>query len=434
MIRAEHRAAADQGKGRRIPGTKIGNDQKGDKEDRRRAEVAHQPQQADAHAGQNNEQRQVPAAEQPFQRGGTGKNVADLGDLRGLEGQAAQRDPVGRTEFGLAQHQRDAQQADGTGGHEPPQLLHPFQIPQKQPQRQEQSHAEDDRQQLLGEASRHAGGRHRKGERGQVKRDGFQLKSHAAAQPQDGCIEPHEHRKDQKAAGNQGTGLLPRRHSQLHGGEDLEHCQPQKGRPHGGGAFRLPLLFQFLPLPNGLGQKHQRHAAQRNGVPQLHRSSVRNGPAIDRRTALGAEVVERPAPVIPPAQGCVLPGDAGVVQQHIGGFAPAENIFPMGQGDAAAIGQAQLRPDLRRMGKAQQRADGPDQDQRRQDGKQQPCNGRIPFRYQRVRRQPSNGLCKLLQTAPSFQTFKNSAVVYHFFHSVYSLPKKGALPFFGKCQ
>lgn len=83
------------------------------KEDGSRAEVAHQPQQADAHAGEHDKQRQIPAAEQPFQRGGACKNIADLGDLRGLEGYTAQGDPVGRAEFSLAQHQRDPQQADG---------------------------------------------------------------------------------------------------------------------------------------------------------------------------------------------------------------------------------------------------------------------------------------------------------------------------------
>ena len=34
-----------------------------------------------------------------------------------------------------------AQQADGPGGHQPAELLHPVQIPQKQPQRQKQAHA-----------------------------------------------------------------------------------------------------------------------------------------------------------------------------------------------------------------------------------------------------------------------------------------------------
>ena len=161
--RAKGRAAADEGQSCGVPGAEIGDDQEGHKEDGRRAEVAHQPQQADAHAGEHDEQRQVPAAEQPFQRGGACKNIADLGDLRGLEGYTAQGDPVGRAEFSLAQHQRDPQQADGPGSHEPAALFHPFQIPQEQTQRQKQAHAQNDGQKLLGKAPRCAGSRHRKG-------------------------------------------------------------------------------------------------------------------------------------------------------------------------------------------------------------------------------------------------------------------------------
>ena len=46
--------------------------------------------QPDAPAGQHHEERQVPPVEEPLQRGGAGEDVADLGDLRGLEGHAAQ--------------------------------------------------------------------------------------------------------------------------------------------------------------------------------------------------------------------------------------------------------------------------------------------------------------------------------------------------------
>ena len=57
------KAAADEGQSCGVPGAEIGDDQEGHKEDGRRAEVAHQPQQADAHAGEHDKQRQVPAAE-----------------------------------------------------------------------------------------------------------------------------------------------------------------------------------------------------------------------------------------------------------------------------------------------------------------------------------------------------------------------------------
>ena len=136
--RAEHRRAANQGQGRPVSGAQVGNDQEGDEENRRRTEVAHQPQQADAHAGEHDEQRQVSFAKQPLQRGGSGKDVTDLGNFRGLERKPADRNPVHRAVFGLPQHQGDAQKANGPRGHEPADLLHPLQVPQKQSQHNEE--------------------------------------------------------------------------------------------------------------------------------------------------------------------------------------------------------------------------------------------------------------------------------------------------------
>ena len=99
----------------------------------------------------------------------------------------------------------------------------------------------------------------------------------------------------------------------------------------------------------------------------------------------------------------MLPGDAGIVQNRIGGFTPPQNIFPVGQGDTAAPRQAQLGPDLRRVGDPQQGPDGPHQNQRRKHRKQQPCNGRVPAGNQRMGTQPQGQRRKqFLHPIPSF--------------------------------
>ena len=65
-----------------------------------RSKVAHDAQKPDAHAIKDDEQRQVPLVEQPLQRGRSGEDIADLDDLRGLEAEAADGDPVDRAVLG----------------------------------------------------------------------------------------------------------------------------------------------------------------------------------------------------------------------------------------------------------------------------------------------------------------------------------------------
>ena len=156
--RSEHSAAADQRQCGEIPGPHIGDHQEGDEENGRGAEVAHQAQQADTHACQHDEEGQVPLVEQPLQCGGAGEDIADLGDLRRLEGHAADGDPVDGAVFGVADHQGDAQQADGGGRHEPAVLLHPAEVPQEQSQHQKQRQPQQNSQELLEQTALGTGG------------------------------------------------------------------------------------------------------------------------------------------------------------------------------------------------------------------------------------------------------------------------------------
>ena len=425
--RAEHRAAADQGQRGKIAGAEVCDDQEGHKENRGGPEVTHQAQQADAYTGQNNEQRDVPLVEQPLQRSGTGKNIAQLGDFRGLEGQRPQGDPVHSAVLGTAKHQRDAQQADGCRSHKPAGPPHPVQVPQEQSQHQKQHQSQQYSTKLLEKAPRRAGSGHRQGQRGEEKRDGLHLKPHAAGTAEHGNIQPHHHCQSQKSQGQHHSCLRPGGGNELQAGQYLEHRQPQKRGPHGGGPLRPALLLQRLPFRYGLGQKHQGYAAQGDGIPHLHRGGALHRLPVDQGAALGAQVVDRPLPFLAPAQGRMLAGDAGIVQKHIAVLPPADDVLPVGQEHRCTVGQAQLAPGLRGVGDLQKRAHCPEQDQDGQYRKDKADERRVPrHRYGVCREKARHGIqCRLERRHHLFHDirllFFEVMQVYHFFLRVYRL-------------
>ena len=73
--------------------------------------------------------------------------------------------------------------------------------------------------------------------------------------------------------------------------------------------------------------------------------------------------MDAPLAVLLPDQGGVLPGHGGQIQPQVGQGSPAQNIFPVPDGQGAAPGQGQLTPDLPGGGDAQQPPDGPDEDE-----------------------------------------------------------------------
>ena len=68
-------------------------------------------------------------------------------------------------------------------------------------------------------------------------------------------------------------------------------------------------------------------------------------------------VLHRPAAVVVPGQDRMVPGHGGKVDGHVAGFAPADDVLPMGDGDLTAVGHVQPRPDLRLPPEGQQGQD-----------------------------------------------------------------------------
>ena len=312
-----HAGPGDEAQGGPVAGAQIGNNQEGDKKHGGGAEIAHQGQTAHAGPGQDDEQPQVPFPEQAVQGGRSGKDVTDLGQLRGLEGQRPQDDPVFRPVFARSQQQRDAQQADGRRRHEPADLFGPLQIPQEDPQHQEEQQPQQDGQKLFGQGRGGRGGRDGQREGGEEKGHGLHFKADAPQGPQGEAVSPHGQAQAQKGHGNGGGGALPRRDDQLDGGHDLKQSQQHQPQPGGHRPLRPPPGPALLLLLRGDRQQHRLHAAQREHVAVLDGGLPRHRPAVDRHAPLGIQVIEGPIPVLPPDQSGVLAGDSGVVEHHV---------------------------------------------------------------------------------------------------------------------
>ena len=218
------------------------DNQEGDKEDGGGAEVAHIGQTGQAHAGEQDEQAQVPLAEEPVQGGRPGKDVADFGQLRGLHRDAGNGQPVGRSIFGAGEaqqveHHGEAQQADGPGGHEPADFLGPVQVAQEDPQHQEQGQSQHHAEELLEQGGGIGGGGHRQGEGGQEEGDGLHLKAYPAQGAEGEEVQPHHPRQQQEGERDHHRGVLPLADGELECGEGLEHGEEHQPQPGGHGPF-----------------------------------------------------------------------------------------------------------------------------------------------------------------------------------------------------
>ena len=140
---------AGQGDGAHAAGTQIGDDEKGAEEDQRRAEVVHQRQQAADDHGIGNEEDQIPLVHDPVHGGSTGVHKADLAELRGLQGQIADDQPVLRAVVFLAEEQRHHQKAH-TGQHRQiAEALGPLQVPEGPADEQKHQNAQNHGSTLL---------------------------------------------------------------------------------------------------------------------------------------------------------------------------------------------------------------------------------------------------------------------------------------------
>ena len=324
----------------------------------------HIGQTGQAHAGEQDEQAQVPLAEEPVQGGRPGKDVADFGQLRGLHRDAGNGQPVGRSIFGAGEaqqveHHGEAQQADGPGGHEPADFLGPVQVAQEDPQHQEQGQSQHHAEELLEQGGGIGGGGHRQGEGGQEEGDGLHLKAYPAQGAEGEEVQPHHPRQQQEGERDHHRGVLPLADGELECGEGLEHGEEHQPQPGGHGPHGPPPLAALSLFLRREGEQHGLHPADAHHVAVLDGGGALHRPAVYRHATLGAQVVGRPGVVRLANQGGVLPGYHRIVENHVGVAAPAENVLPVGQRLLSPVGQGQVGPHLRQTGHGEQGADRP---------------------------------------------------------------------------
>ncbi len=362
---SQHPGKAQGGDGQRHrthgAGAKIGNEQEGAEEYQCRAEVVHESQQPADHHGIGNEQNQVPSAHDPIHGGGSGKDEADLAQLRGLQGHAAQNQPVFRAVILRAEDQGDHQKAHARRHRQVAHHLGSFQIPQRPAQNQEGDNAQTHGSQLLhrlpwldGSDGRHAHGTQEKG-------NGLHLEGF----PVDQAIENVQHplSQDDPAKPNENIGkvhlLPPEKIPQENGAlQNGQQHQVRHAVPAAGGLGAKLRLANLLPLGDGL--KLHFHPADGNSVLWLQGADL-NGSVVDKGAGFGADVQKRPAAVVIPGQHRVIPGNGGKIDGHVAAFTSADDVFPVGNGNLGSVGEIQPGPDLRLPPEGQQWEGAPQQ-------------------------------------------------------------------------
>ena len=148
-------ARANKADGGKIARTQVRNDEERHEEHKRGTKVVLQRETAAADGGQANEHPQVALAEQAVERCGTGENIADFRDFRGLQRQRAEPQPRLRAALRGTDQQRDRQQTDRCCAHEPAHLLRARQVAQEEAEHEEDGKTHQNRDQLLGQLVRH---------------------------------------------------------------------------------------------------------------------------------------------------------------------------------------------------------------------------------------------------------------------------------------
>ena len=338
------------GDGRQVAGTQEGNAQKGHEEDQRRAEVAHQRQASHTVGGKQNGEDQIPLGEQPVQGSGPGQNKGDLHQLRGLEGERPDGDPVFCAEDALAQHHVKGQQRSGGHSHRPPGPDGQMQVPQHSAHDQKQHHAHDHGNEQLVERARVIGGRHRRAHADEQEHQGLQLIGGPLGRPVYAIQDPGQQRQSAEGDPHRQPILCLSREKYLQKQEGLTQVH-QHQSPCLGGA---PPLLLLHPPPGHLGlvgfrggEEVHLHAAHGDAVPGLQRRRGQGPLSVEQHPAAVVHRVYRPlAPVIP-ADGGVAPRHGGEVHPHVGAAHPTDHILPVGQVVPGAVGQADKAPHLR---------------------------------------------------------------------------------------
>ena len=256
--------------GRQVTCAQERNAQKRNEEHQCRAEVAHQRETAHAVGGKEHGKDEVSLGEQTVERRRAREDEGDLHQLRRLQRERADRDPVLRAEDALAEQDVEREQRRGGGRHRPAQLLGQAETAQRRPQQEKQRDAERDGNELFEKRRRCVGRHDRDAEGDQEEHQRLQLVGRALH----GAVEPVE-RPARRADGGKAQHdlrkiVLRADRQELHEGQHLEDRQQPQGACGGDGVTRpaAPLgLPQLLFVV--CGEEVQLDAADGDGVPGL---------------------------------------------------------------------------------------------------------------------------------------------------------------------
>ena len=294
----KNQGRAGQGDGTHASGTKIRNNQERAEENQRRAEVIHQRQQSADHHGIGNEQNQIPLVHNPVHGGRAGVDKTHLGQLRGLQRQSADDQPVLRAIVFRAEQQRNDQEAHARQHRQIPEAFGPLQIPQGPADHKEHQNTQNHGRRLLAQLLRLHRGNGRHAQSAQKKGQRLHLKGASAYHQIEEKQHPLADRYGTEAQ-EIGPELLLRpvqqescQHNRL---QQRQNQQPQQSAPAAGAPGPQLGLKLLLPLGNNL-QLHI-HTADGNGIPLMDGTDIHFFP-VDPGPGFGTGIRNRPAAIV----------------------------------------------------------------------------------------------------------------------------------------
>ncbi len=179
--------------------------------------------------------------------------------------------------------------------------------------------------------------------------------------------------------------------NQLQQQQSLENGEIGQGAggfdPAAGPLALLGLALQFLCARR---EKVQIHAAHGDFIAHGNGFLILNFFPVDGDAAFAAQGIDGPQAVLVPLYGGVLPGHSGKIQHNITGARPANDIFPVVQGQLCAVGQAEKTPGFLFRPPAQQGGSAAHKNQQRHHGGQH-MKGQQAHGAQRFQSAAGNG-------------------------------------------
>lgn len=316
------------------------DEQKGDEEDQRRSEVAHQREQAHTDDRKDDKLYQIALGLQFIERTGADKNKYRLDKFRGLERNGADIHPVGGAVCDPAEHDTRREQQHREYHHGKTNLVAPVGVLNEFDNHAVQNDADGSRNQLHISRPFHLPHQHHYADARQKQSQRLQLKVNAPERKVRNRKEApfHSSQRRKENHGRIDVGAVVPEH-RLHRHKEVEHGDHKHQLPRLNGR----LVADLGEKPAGTQRRIEVVAAPQlifgvadgDNIVHQHLRPAVDAHAVDKGARQRADVRHKPA-CLSPQEHAMIARDREVVDDNIAGLASADGILPKNNGDHAA--------------------------------------------------------------------------------------------------